>query len=379
MKILQVHSFFYPHVGGSETYVLELSKHLVQRGHQVLVVTSKLPGTRDRENIEGLEVIRLPGIYLPRVPYFLFSPRLLGVLMQFSPQFDLIHSHVRFFLSTNCVALLRRLRKVPPFVLTLHATHPKPQIAWLRHLEQIYERTVGRFTVGSADALIALDVNVKNHAMRYGADGSKITLIPNGVDVTRFSNHRAVRHDTVSPVFQIGYIGNLVYRKGVQDLIQAVSLLPSTAAFQLKLVGDGPDRNRLVTLCQQQRIEPYVSFLGALDKNRIPEFLHSLDALVLPSLAEGMPTVVLEAMAGGVPVVATAVGATPTLIDSEAVGLLVPPQAPAAIAQALERLRANPDMRREIATNARVRVERLYSWEVIASQIEDVYRRATDG
>lgn len=54
MKILQVHSFFYPHVGGSETYVLELSKRLVHRGHQVLVITSKLPGTPERECIEGI-------------------------------------------------------------------------------------------------------------------------------------------------------------------------------------------------------------------------------------------------------------------------------------------------------------------------------------
>ena len=379
MKILMVHSFFYPHVGGSETYVLELSKRLVQRGHQVLVVTSKLPGTQDREIVEGIEVIRVPGIYLPKVPYFLFKPQLLGVLMQLAPKFDLIHSHVRFFLSTNCVALLRRLRKNCRFVLTLHATHPKPQIASLVHLEQIYEQTVGHFTVRSADAVIALDDNVKNHAMRYGADEAKMIIIPNGVDVERFKNHFVARHDNVSPMFQIGYVGNLVYRKGVHDLIEAVSQLPKTPPFQLKIVGDGPERSHLVRLCQQRRIEQYVSFLGALDKNLIPDFLHSIDVLVLPSLAEGMPTVVLEAMAAGVPVVATDVGATKTLIDSEEVGLLVPPQTPQAISQALERLRADTARLRKIAKNARKRVESLYSWDVIAERIEDVYRRVIDG
>jgi glycosyltransferase involved in cell wall biosynthesis len=162
-------------------------------------------------------------------------------------------------------------------------------------------------------------------------------------------------------------------------LIQAVSLLPKTPAFQLKIVGDGPERDPLVNLCQQRGIAQQVSFLGALDKNQIPEFLHSIDVLVLPSLAEGMPTVVLEGMAAGVPVVATNVGATPTLIDSEGMGLLVPPQDPVAISQALERLRAHPDWCREIAANARKRVESLYSWEVIASQIEEVYRRVING
>lgn len=157
MKILQVHSFFYPHIGGSEMYVLELSKRLVQHGHQVLVVTSKLPGTPEREYIEGIEVLRIDGHYFPKVPYFLFKPRLLKVLRHLAPQFDIIHSHVRFFLSTNCVALLRVICENARFVLTLHATHPKTQIAALRCFEGIYEHTVGRFTVGAADTVIALD------------------------------------------------------------------------------------------------------------------------------------------------------------------------------------------------------------------------------
>lgn len=164
--------------------------------------------------------------------------------------------------------------------------------------------------------------------MRYGADSRKIKLIPNSVDVEGFKPKSAL-HDNPSPLFQIGYIGKLVYRKGVHDLIQAVSQLPESWRFQLKIVGEDPQHYHLQSLCREHRLEQYVSFLGALDKNAIPEFLHGLDVLVLPSLAEGMPTVVLEAMASGVPTVATNVGATKTL--SEYVGVLVPPQTPQAI------------------------------------------------
>ena len=378
MKILQIHSFFYPHVGGSETYVLELSKRLVHRGHQVLVVTSKLPGNLDYEYTEGIEVLRVAGCYFPKVPYFLFTPRLLRVLMQLAPRFDIIHSHGRFFFSTNCVALLRRLRKDCRFVLTLHATQPKTQIAALQRLESFYEHTLGRFTMGAADAIIALDENVRNHVIPYGANGKKIKLIPNGVDVECFKP-KPTLHDNTSPPFQIGYIGNLVYRKGVHDLIQALSQLPAPMRFQLKIVGDGPQYYHLQSLCREYRIDQCVSFLGTFDKNAIPDFLHRLDVLVLPSLAEGMPTVVLEAMASGVPTVATDVGATKTLIDSEDVGLLVPQQTPQAISQALSRLYSEKVTRRKIAENARKRVEQRYSWDIIATQIEDVYKDLLHG
>lgn len=63
--------------------------------------------------------------------------------MHLAPQFDLIHSHVRFFFLTNCVALLRKIRKNFRFVLTLHATQPKTQIAALQRLEDFYEHTLG--------------------------------------------------------------------------------------------------------------------------------------------------------------------------------------------------------------------------------------------
>jgi len=378
MKILQVHSFFYPHVGGSEMYVLELSKHLVQRGHQVLVITSKLPGTVEHEYIEGIEVLRIDGHYFPKVPYFFFKPRLLKVLTHLAPQFDIIHSHVRFFLSTNCVALLRAIRKNVRFVLTLHATQPKTQIPALRYFEGIYEHTAGRFTVGAADAVIALDENVRKHAMLYGADARKIKLIPNAVDVTRFIPRTLKENEAHAP-FQIGYLGNLVYRKGVHDLIQAVAEVPTTLNFQLKIIGEGPERSSLQDLCREHHIEQYVSFLGALDKNEIPDLLHKIDVLVLPSLSEGMPTVVLEAMAAGVPVIATDVGATRTLINSEDLGVLVPPQTPKAISLALSCLYFQEHTRQNIAKRARKHIEQRYSWEVVASQIEYVYQKVLHG
>ena len=370
MRILQVHSFLYPHVGGSETYVLELAKRLKKRGHQLLIVTSLLKGDQRNEVIEGVDVLRLPGIYFPSIPYFIFAPEFFDVLLRLSRHFDVIHSHVRFFFSTNCVALLRRIRKSCRFVITLQATHPHPKIAFLNRLVWPYDRTFGRFTVNSADVAIAFGENVKKYALSYGALPEKIITIPNGVDTEIFAP--TPRQEKI-PAFTAGYVGNLVHRKGIKFLLQAIHQLVPRHNLRLRIVGDGTLKTELQALCSELAISEYVFFLGALDKKLIPDFLNDVDVLVLPSLSEGMPTVVLEAMACGKAAIATDVGATRTVIDSPDVGILVPPQDTSAISQALERLMTDEPLRMRMGKNARKKILGNYSWDVIVPQIEEVY------
>ena len=379
MKILQVHSFLYPHVGGSETYVLELSKRLKKRGHEVLIVTSLLSGDQRNEVIEGVDVLRLPGMYLPKVPYFLFTPELFRILLSLSKRFEILHSHVRFFFSTNCVALLRRIRQQSRFVLTLHSTHPQPQLTFLKCFEKFYEKTVGRFTVNNADCVIALDENVKQHVLSYGALEERIVTIPNGVDTEIFApvcvqrTGRPLKNEEKMSTFTVGYVGNLVKRKGVKYLIQGIHKLVPKYNFQLRIVGDGPLKMELQALCSELSLSEFVSFEGALDKKLIPDFLRSVDVLVLPSLSEGMPTVVLEAMACGKAAIATDVGATRTVIDSPDVGILVPPQDPLAIKEALEKLITDEEKKIRMGKNARKKILSNYSWDAIVPRIEQVY------
>ncbi len=370
MRILQVHSFLYPHIGGSEIHVLELAKRLKKRGHQVLILTSLLKGDQRNEVIEGVDVLRLPGIYFPSIPYFIFAPEFFDVLLRLFSRFDIIHSHVRFFFSTNCVAFFRRIRKSCRFVITLQANHPYPKIALLNRLVLPYDRTFGRFTVNSADVAIAFGENVKQYALSYGAFPEKIVTIPNGVDTEIFT---PAPSEEKMPTFAVGYVGNLVHRKGVKFLIQGIHKLIPKYNLRLRIVGDGPLKTELQALCSELSISEYVSFLGALDKKLIPDFLNDIDVLVLPSLSEGMPTVVLEAMACGKAVIATDVGATRTVIDSPDVGILVPPQDPSTISQALERLMTDESLRMRLGKNARKKILSNYSWDVVVPQIEEVY------
>jgi glycosyltransferase involved in cell wall biosynthesis len=175
------------------------------------------------------------------------------------------------------------------------------------------------------------------------------------------------------PIFTVGYVGNLVHRKGVKYLIQGIHKLVPKYNLQLRVVGDGPLKMELQALRSELSLNKSVSFEGALDKKLIPDFLRSIDVLVLPSLSEGMPTVVLEAMACGKAVIATDVGATRTVIDSPDVGILVPPQDPLAIKEALEQLMTDEPLRMQMGKNARTKILSNYSWDVIVPMVEEVY------
>ncbi|MBD3185010.1 glycosyltransferase [Candidatus Poribacteria bacterium] len=372
MKILQLATFFPPYIGGSENYVLELSKHLRHVGHQVLVVSSRLQNNQSYENIDGVDVVRIPGIHLAQIPYFIFSPELVFTLLRLSDKFDVIHTHVRFFLSTNVAAMMRKLRREIPLVTTLHATRPNIRYAFLRPLEKIYDSVIGKFTINCADHIIALDENVKVHARSFGVYSESFAIIPNGVDTERFNILERISPDPVL----VGFIGNLTRRKGVEYLIEGFKIISKKYPVLLKIAGDGPEEEKLRKLCHDSGLKEQVIFLGAVNRENVPEFYKDVDILVVPSLSEGMPTVMLEGMACGKAVIVTDVGAVSTVLSSEKVGLMIPPKDPGSIARAMASLIEDEKLRVVMGNRARMHIENYFSWEKITTDIELVYQKA---
>ncbi len=132
------------------------------------------------------------------------------------------------------------------------------------------------------------------------------------------------------------FVGNLMPVKGVTYLLEAMKiLLDKRKGLSLTVVGDGTDRPMLEAKAAELGIRDFVNFVGARKHSDIPLWLNASDILCLPSLKEGCPNVVLEAMACGKPVVASRVGGVPEIIKSEDFGILVEPQNPGALAEAL--------------------------------------------
>ncbi len=202
-----------------------------------------------------------------------------------------------------------------------------------------------------AATVVACNADV---AASLGALGVAPALIGHGVDTARF--HPPCR-EPIDPDRLLA-VGRLVEKKGFDVLLAA--LARCAAPWHLDVIGDGPERARLDDLVDRLGIADRVRFVGPLTHAELPRAYHRADVVVVPSRVDGrndrdgLPNVVLEAMASGRPIVASDVAAIGTAVVHDATGLLVPPDDPASLAAALDRLHADRSLRRRLARRARL-------------------------
>lgn len=203
-----------------------------------------------------------------------------------------------------------------------------------------------RWAAAHADGLITVAGALRDRLAELGVDPARVTVLRNGVDTTRFAPlprdeaRRALGLD--GPLLLS--VGNLVELKGHDLVIEALGRLPG---YRLAIVGDGPERARLVRLAERTGVTDRVHFAGLVAQDELPRWYSAADALVLASSREGWANVLLESMACGTPVVATPVGGTPEVVAAPAAGVLVPARSPDGIAGAVETLFAAPPARED--------------------------------
>lgn len=207
--------------------------------------------------------------------------------------------------------------------------------------------------------------------------GPKITVVRNGVRlqpdvpptiIARTRARLGIGRDQIL----FGFLGRMVPVKGLSDLIEAAALLhrrEPRSAFVL--AGDGPLRTTLEVTADELGLRGIVRFLGFTPDPG--EVLAALDVFVLPSLGEGVPMALVEALALGKPVIATAVGGVAELLSSGVHALLVRPGAPAALAEACERLIADPALRLSLGRQARLLVEDRLTAGHMAAHVHNLY------
>lgn len=185
-------------------------------------------------------------------------------------------------------------------------------------------------------------------------------LIPHGVDLSRF---RVVPPPS-GPPFRILAVGRLVEKKGFRYLIEGVSKFKFS--FILRIVGDGPERERLAKLISRYGLNDHVKLLGSKTHEELPQEYADAHVVAVPSILDhtgdrdGLPNVVLEAMASGRPIVASDAGAIRSGVSHGETGLLVSQKSPLGLAAALTALAQDPSLQETLGRNARQRVERDY-------------------
>jgi glycosyltransferase involved in cell wall biosynthesis len=234
-------------------------------------------------------------------------------------------------------------------------------------------RLIERYNLRRADYAIAGSEGAAVVWREKGYAGPLAVIPQFGVDPDIFVP-RATGQDVPSQI-TVGYIGRLVREKGVDLLLTALSGV--RARWRLVVVGAGPERERLEGLADRLEIAGRVSFVGVIPSLRTPAFYRELDVLVLPSRSqsnwvEQFGRVLIEAMACGVPVVGSDSGEIPHVIGDA--GLVFPEDDAKALADCLQRLAVDPDLRVDLGARGRERALTRFTQARVAEQTVAVYR-----
>ena len=194
-------------------------------------------------------------------------------------------------------------------------------------------------------------------ADRYAANGiprDRISVIRNGIDLERFKNVPRERE-----TFTLGFIGYLGKHKGLDVLLRALSLIPDSEGVRLLVVGDGEQRESLKALCRELRLDRPVTFCGRVENQNIAATYEQIDVLIVPSVwPENSPVTITEAMASAIPVIASDIGGIGELVEHQVTGLLAPPRDARALADLIQRLRKDSELRRDMGRRARAKIGR---------------------
>lgn len=342
-------------MGGLELAMSRVVRGLEERGigHSILCLHGG-GGIEDCFD-PSVRIYRLDG----RPNEALLPLRIGRLLREIRP--DVIHA--RGWNAWPDVAAARLLvRRRPPLIFSFHGLQSGRVMPWRRRVafRALACVTTRMFAVSDYARRLLVE--------QTGLSAHRIAVISNGVDTDRF---RPMPRDAGSPLV-VGAVGNLTPVKNHALLLRACAEAAARGvAFDLRIAGEGPLRQRLTDLAETLGLGQRLSLPGAVKD--IPAFLRGLDLFVLPSLSEAHPNALLEAMACGLPCIGSAVGGIPEVLAGS--GLVVSPADPRAMANAIIQLARSQLLRRDLGRKARRRVCRCYSMRHMLDDYEALYRQ----
>lgn len=379
MNICHINPFFHPYAGGTENFLLDLSKRLAKK-HEVSVITSLLEGTEKYEEYLGIRIYRLPSFVFKKLPSFLpppfsapigFGYYFPKIVKQEQP--DILHLHNRFAPQFDSVIFWKRIFDIPLF-LTLHNSRPMGINPQTDFFGGIYDDTIGRVIMKSCDRIIAnsrytLQVTAPEN---YPRDRQEV--IYNGIDTKVYRKIKSGIKNELGCEHLIISVGRLLPQKGLEYLIRALPDVESD--YHYLMLGDGPEKENLRALVKKLGLEKRVTIMGKVPEQKKLEIYSGADIFVLPSLYEPFGIVLVEAMATECAVVATKVGGIPEVVGDT--GIVVEPKQPKQIAQAIERLAHDKRLMNKLKKQARKRAETVFEWDLIAKRYERSYKNHLD-
>jgi glycosyltransferase involved in cell wall biosynthesis len=330
-----------------------LSDSLKRRGHRVVLLCKKEQAMLGEAAQRGIET-RTPGLSGK------FNPLVALGILRIAREYgaDLIHTHLSTASQWGSVA--GRLGGIP-VVSHVHAMN-------------------SRYFFMLSDAMVACSEGVRQHIIGQGVSRDRIETIYNGIESKRLNfdgNAAELRSSLLmapdTPA--IACIAHLADKKGQADLVRAVALLqgkwPDLRCF---FVGTGENMDSLSRQAAQAGVEKRAILLGY--RKDAVAIMNAMDCILLPSLGkEGLPLVLLEAALLGKPAICSNIPGNNEVVLDGITGLLFPPGDAAALADRIDRLLSDCELRRRMGNAARERAEREFTIEAMTDRVEGLYRR----
>ncbi len=381
--------------GGQNVYVRQVGEALAQQGWQVDMFTRKASPNDPTivNHALNCRTIRLsagPEEFVSRDNIFEYLPEFVEQLLKFQRQHNITYSlvHTNYWLSAWVGMQLKKIQGVKQ-VHTYHSlgavkyksVTTVPIIATTRLATE-------KAVLETADRIVATSPQEEEHMRMLVSQRGKIDVIPCGTDIQRFGGITQEQARTklgISPESKVVlYVGRFDQRKGIETLVRAVGSSQLRGNPNLKLIigggsrpgqSDGMERDRIESIVDELGMRDFTTFPGRLGDPDLPIYYAAADVSVVPSHYEPFGLVTIEAMACGTPVVGSDVGGLQFTVVPEETGLLCPPKDDVAFAEAIDRILTNPEWRNQLGQNARKRVEEMFSWDGVASQLGELYTK----
>ena len=313
--------------------------------------------------------------YLALVPGYVLAGSRAARRLARSGAFDAIHVH--WPIPHALMGLAARRAASIPLVSTFHGV----ELTWAGTQLRVLAPLM-RYIINSSQVVTANSTYTAGMIKNLVPDAT-VVRIPFGSTVAAPAATTSGRARSGDEPFEILFAGRLVERKGVEYLLDA--LTRTRARVRLRVIGDGPLLEALQARSTELGLAGRVEFSGFVPAEELARAFRECDAFVLPAVVdskgdtEGLGVVLIEARQHGKPVIASAAGGIVDIVRDGETGLLVPPADPDALAAAIDRLAADPDLAVRLAEAGKAHVEREFGWDGIIERLVGVYRGLTAG
>lgn len=357
--------------GGATIHTIRWANGLAQAGHQVHLITQ-------HPLLEAVDesVVVHEFAFRGTLGYFQMAPAVKRLLKQIKPH--ILNAHYASGYGTTA-----RLVGFHPYLLSVWGSdvYDVPRQSFLHKYW-----VAGNLR--AADAIASTSHCMAEQTRKVAPGLGDIAITPFGVDVERFYVNSAPKVAGESGKIVIGTIKKLGPKYGIDTLIEAFALIVAryrssnaqlAAQLELRIVGEGPQREELEALAKKLNIHDQVNFLGRVPHAQVPDVLAQIDIYVALSRldSESFGVAIIEAGAAGRPVVVSDAGGLPEVVVAEKTGLVVPRNNPERAAEAISRLIEDSDLRVSMGQQGRQHVEKHYSWSTSVQLMVDTLSRVS--